>query len=169
MVDKVHEYIKWIWFKTNHINPKKIALFESNKLDLFDLINDLGGLLDILESVANSWRDNFGAEINSLEIIYDSIEDGSISKWKGDFDEDLHKSVSNLKKLTISLLEEYLKVTDPNVLESAIEADSKWLICPNCKDAWESNSLNAMVVCPKCERAFQNPRIVDIKKAKTNL
>lgn len=137
---------------------KKIVLFENNKIELFDLVNDLSGLLNALESVADSWKDNFQAEINSLEMIQDSIEDGSISRWKGNVKEDIHKSVSALKKMTISLLEKYLKISDPNVLESAIEADSKWFMCPKCNDAWESNSLDGMVVCPKCDCAFHNPR-----------
>jgi len=137
---------------------KRIRLFENNKLGLFDLVNDLGGLLNTLESVPDSWKDDFQAETNSLEMIRDSIEDSSISKWKGNFKEDIHKSVSKLKKMITSLLEKYLKIPDPNVLESAIKANSNWLMCPKCNDAWESNSPDAMVICPKCECAFHNPR-----------
>jgi len=137
---------------------KKICLFETSKLNLFDLVCDLRGLLNALESVADSWKDDFQAETNTLEIIHDSIEDGSISKWQGNFKEDLHKSVLKLKKMAISILEDYLKMPDPNISEHAIEADSNWLICPKCNDAWESNSLSAMVVCPKCECALHNSR-----------
>ncbi|MBI3901102.1 MAG: hypothetical protein HY324_03000 [Chlamydiia bacterium] len=137
---------------------KKIVLFENNKTELFDLINDLNGLLNAIESVADSWKDDFQAEINSLEMIQDSIEDGSISRWKENFKEDIYKSISALKNMTCSLLEKYLKISDPNVLESVIEINSKWLMCPKCNDAWESNSLDAMVVCPKCDCAFHNPR-----------
>ena len=137
---------------------KKIILFEDNKINFFDFVNDLTGLLDALESVADSWKHDFRAEINTLELIQDSIEDGSITSWIGNFKEDIHNSVSKLKKITTSLLEEYLKTSDPNALDSAIEANFMWLICPKCNDAWESNSLNAMVICPKCDRAFHNPR-----------
>jgi hypothetical protein len=136
---------------------KKIDLFETNKLDLFDLVNDLSGLLNALESVPDDWRKDFHNKINILEMIHDSIEDGSISKWKGNFKQDIHKSISKLKNMAASIIEKYLKIWDPNIIESAIAASSNWLICPNCNDAWESNSSNAMVICPKCERAFRNP------------
>lgn len=136
---------------------KKINLFENNKLDLFDFVNDLSGLLNALESVSDDWRNDFQNKINILEMIHDSIEDGSISKWKGNFKQDIHKAVSKLKNMVASIIEKYLKILDPNIIESAIAAASNWLICPNCNDAWESNSSNAMVICPKCECAFRNP------------
>lgn len=137
----------------------KIFMFEKDKLDLFELICDLGGLLNELESVSEFWKDDFQAEVNALEIIYDSIEDGSISRWKGNYREDLHDAISKLKKMAFSILEEYLGQPDSNISESAIEGDSNWLICPKCNDAWESDSLKAMVICPKCHRALHNPHM----------
>ena len=137
---------------------KRISLFENNNLELFDFVDDLGGLLNALTSIDDSCKDNFQVEVNSLGMIRDSIEDGAISRWKGNFKEDIHKSVSKLKKMASSLLEEYLKISDPNVRERAIEANFKWFMCPKCNDAWESSSLDAMVVCPKCDCAFHNPR-----------
>lgn len=137
---------------------KKINQFVHNKLDLFDLVTGLDGLLNVLESVTESWKNDFKVEINTLEMIRDSIEDGSISKWQGNFKEDIHQSVSKLKNMTAFLMEEYLKKLDLNISESAIEAASNWFICPKCNDAWESISSSAMVVCPKCECAFRNPR-----------
>jgi hypothetical protein len=145
---------------------KKIALFENNRLDLFDLVGDLGDLLNALESVPDNWKNDFLSETNTLEMIYDSIEDSSISRWQGDFKEDIRKSVAKLKKIVASMLEEYLKISDPNIIESAIEAFSNWLICPKCNDAWESISPNAMVICPKCECAFHNPRLSIMKENK---
>ncbi len=137
---------------------KKISLYELNKLDLYDLVCDLIGLLNALESVPNAWKDEFRSAINILELIHDSIEDGSISRWKGNFKEDMHKSVSKLKNMSTSMIDEYLKRTDPSIIESAIEASSTWLMCPECNDAWESRSRHAMVICPKCESALHNPR-----------
>lgn len=145
---------------------KKISLFENYKLDLFDLIGDLVGLLNALESVTVSWKDDFQAEINTLEIIHDSIEDGSISRWKGNYKEDIYNAILKLKKLTVSVLEEYLEKSDPNVLECAIVESSNWFICPKCNDAWESDSFRAMVICPKCESAFHNPRASNVKTTK---
>lgn len=138
---------------------KKIFMFENKKIDLFELICDLGGLLNALESVSKSWKDAFQAEVNALEIIHDSIEDGSISRWKGNHREDIHNAISKLQKMTLSILEEYLGQSDSNISERAIEGDPNWLICPKCNDAWESDSLKAMVICPKCDRALHNPRM----------
>ena len=42
----------------------KIFMFEKDKLDLFELICDLGGLLNELESVSEFWKDDFQAEVN---------------------------------------------------------------------------------------------------------
>lgn len=137
----------------------KIFIFENKKIDLFELICDLGGLLNALESVSKSWKDAFQAEVNALEIIHDSIEDGSISRWKGNHREDIHNAISKLQKMTLSILEEYLGQSDSNISERAIEGDPNWLICPKCNDAWESDSLKAMVICPKCDRALHNPRM----------
>lgn len=137
----------------------KIFIFENRKIDLFELIRDLGGLLNALESVSKSWKDAFQAEVNALEVIHDSIEDGSISRWKGNHREDIHNAISKLQKMTLSILEEYLGQSDSNISERAIEGDPNWLICPKCNDAWESDSLKAMVICPKCDRALHNPRM----------
>ena len=64
--------------------------------------------------------------------------------------------------MSLSILEEYLGQSDSNISESAIEGDSKWLICPKCNEAWESDSLKAMVICPKCNRALHNPCMANI-------
>lgn len=142
----------------------KIFMFEKDKLDLFELICDLGGLLNELESVSEFWKDDFQAEVNALEIIHDSIEDGSISRWKGNYREHMHDAISKLKKMAFSILEEYLGQSDSNISESAIEGDSNWLICPKCNDAWESDSLKAMVICPKCDRPLHNPHMHENEK-----
>jgi hypothetical protein len=44
---------------------RRINLFEADKLDLFDLVNDLGGLLNVFESISVSWIDDFQIEINN--------------------------------------------------------------------------------------------------------
>ncbi len=142
---------------------KKIFWFEINKLDLPEIICDLEGLINVLQYVSDFWKEEFRSEINSLEIINDSIEDGSISKWKGNYQEDIHNGIKKLKKMIISMLEEYLGRSDSNILEKAIIGDTCWLICPKCNDAWESDSLTAMVVCPKCCRALHNPRATQYK------
>ncbi|MGE3556360.1 MAG: hypothetical protein AB7M93_26020 [Candidatus Obscuribacterales bacterium] len=140
------------------IIKSEIRLFREGKADLVDLVGDLIGLLDVLESIGGDWKDEFRAEVNLLEMICDGIKDGSISRWKGDFNEDLNHSVIALETMVRQLLDGYLKTSDPGVLDNAIEADSTWLMCPNCNEAWESTSLNAMVICPGCGGVLHNPR-----------
>lgn len=136
---------------------KKIVLFEENNLGLREIIGDLSGLLNVLEHVSASWKDDFQSEINTLEIIHASIEDGSISRWKGDYKKDMHDAISKLKMMAISIIEEYLEKSDVNISETAIKGGPDWLICPNCNDAWKSGSIKAMVICPKCGRVLRNP------------
>ena len=137
---------------------KKIYQFEHKKINLFELVGDLRTILNALETVNGTWKDDFQEEINTLEIISDSIEDGSISKLKEDPGKFFHDSTSKLKKMATLLLEKYLKIPDPSILEKAIILDTQWLMCPKCTDAWDSISKDAMVICPKCEHAFHNPR-----------
>jgi|GEM_PF-6525765 len=141
---------------------KRLNLFECGKLNLFDLNYDLSGLLNALESVADSWIDDFQSETYTLEMILDCIEDRSIAKWQGNYKEDLLNAIYRLKNLTVSLLDEYLKKSDPKVVERAITESSNWFICPRCIDAWESDSLVAMVICPKCQCALHNPRTSNV-------
>ena len=137
---------------------KKLLMFKENKIDLFDFINSSNLILNSIEGLSVNLRNSFQSKINFLEIINDSIEDGSISRWRGDFEEDLDKTVEDLKKMISRLREDYLKIPDPKITEIATEGDSKWLICPSCSDAWESESSDAMVICPNCEYICHNPR-----------
>ena len=137
---------------------KKLLLFEGKKIDLFELIKELNTILNALEKISDSWKADFQSKINFLELIHDSIEDGSISRWKGNVKEDLDKTILGLKQMIFILVDEYLKMPDYRITETAIQGDSKWLICPHCNDAWESISSDAMVICPKCEHVCHNPR-----------
>ena len=51
-----------------------------------------------------------------------------------------------------------LEISENDISQSALILDKNWLMCPNCIDAWESTSLNAVVICPKCSMTFHNPR-----------
>jgi hypothetical protein len=46
---------------------EKIELYENSKLDLHNSIYDLIGLLNALEFVDDSWKNDFQSEINFLE------------------------------------------------------------------------------------------------------
>jgi len=55
---------------------------------------------------------------------------------------------------------------DPNVTEQATHLEDKWLVCPLCTEAWDSESVYPMVRCPKCQEKLYNP--LHTKKTKTN-
>jgi len=76
-----------------------ISMFENHSLSLSDLVHKLNGISNALESVDNDWKDHFRIENNILEIINDSIEDGSISRWEGDYKISLLKTIEKLKNL----------------------------------------------------------------------
>jgi hypothetical protein len=54
-----------------------------------------------------------------------------------------------------------LEFPDPAIVETAQIGDDNWLICPLCIDAWESKTLDALVICPKCHHVYNNPRYHD--------
>lgn len=138
---------------------KKIILFEENKIHLYHFITDLQGLLNALEAIPESWKHEFQKQLNELELIYDVIEEEGISKWKGNYKEDMQTSINKIKNMTSLILENYLENSDVNISEKAEDAGLNWLICPKCNDAWETDSLKAMVICPNCESALHNPRL----------
>lgn len=70
------------------------------------------------------------------------------------------RSVNNIAQLVDHLLSSYEQVPDISVQSVAQELDTQWLLCPLCIDAWQNNSKNAMVVCPKCNEGLHNPRYI---------
>jgi hypothetical protein len=51
-----------------------------------------------------------------------------------------------------------LEYPSPTATETARELQEDWVICPQCSDAWESESDLALVRCPKCRASLRNPR-----------
>lgn len=49
---------------------KKITLYRRDDLILLNLINDLGSLVDVLETVDDSWKEEFRNWVWDLEEIY---------------------------------------------------------------------------------------------------
>lgn len=72
--------------------------------------------------------------------------------------EKVKETQGKLNKTLNDVIEEELKVYDHTVKKSATVLDKAWLMCPDCKDAWESTSKNAMVICPKCNQVLHNPK-----------
>jgi uncharacterized CHY-type Zn-finger protein len=51
-----------------------------------------------------------------------------------------------------------LEFVDPSVTKAAEAIDGNWVLCPVCSDAWEFESTDAMVRCPKCQSVLRSPR-----------
>lgn len=52
-----------------------------------------------------------------------------------------------------------LEFSDPIITLHAQIGDESWLICPECFGAWLStDTLDALVLCPKCNLKLNNPR-----------
>jgi predicted Zn-ribbon and HTH transcriptional regulator len=52
-----------------------------------------------------------------------------------------------------------LEFLDASAEKMAENIDGHWLLCPACCDAWEFESPDAMVRCPKCHSILRNPKI----------
>ena len=130
-------------------------LFRHEKIDLFDLINNLIGLSNTLESPNSHWKDAFRSEINTLEMLYDSMQDGSVSNWKGDPKEDMNTSILKLKDMLTSLIKEHLNSVDLNSLEIIRLESSNWIICPKCQNSWKLDFPVSIEFCPKCLHTFR--------------
>jgi hypothetical protein len=62
-----------------------------------------------------------------------------------------------------------LEFPNNSIKEKAQIGDEKWLMCPSCIDAWEdSDSRNAMVICPMCKQMFHSPRYRSPNERKKN-
>lgn len=52
-----------------------------------------------------------------------------------------------------------LEFPNPTIKEFAEIGDREWLMCPKCIDAWHwPSDRDALVVCPKCNTTYNNPR-----------
>lgn len=131
---------------------KNLQLFNLGKIDLLQLIENLRGLLHAIEFDRNDWKDAMEALINDLDY-HEYIEENR----------DVELVVDNLKSLTNSFLTDYLTIPDPKIDAIAIAEEPNWLICTRCYEAWQTKSLLAMVVCPRCENALHNPFFILLK------
>ena len=50
-----------------------------------------------------------------------------------------------------------LEFMDPAVTRAAETLDGDWMQCPACSEAWECESPDAMVKCPKCQSVLRSP------------
>lgn len=146
------KYIYWI-----------IELFLSKKIDT--------------NSFCNCFHDSYGLEIetenltNEEESCLDSLNQVARRcttseedlKSSGFFysEKELREKVKEVHEKLGSLdalIKKELKVPNLNISKIATSLDEKWLMCPDCIDAWECSSQDAMVICPMCNQVLHNPR-----------
>ena len=137
------------------------------------------------ESFCDDFHDSFGLEIDSdflstsEEKAFDDLNEivGRYSSSEQDHEkypglyytekelfEKVKETQEHLGKTLKELVVEELKDPDDTVTKSASILDNTWLMCPDCIDAWEESSKNAMVICPKCNQVFHNPRFQNEKE-----
>jgi hypothetical protein len=75
-------------------------------------------------------------------------------------DKEIEDYISEVKNQIIDGCYEVIKFINENRHPSKTAAicDEKWLMCPECMDAWESKSSERVVICPYCNKLFLNPR-----------
>lgn len=150
-------------FKQIRLMSKKIESFEEHKLALHRLINDLRDLLNTLESVNESWKRTIQTEINTLELIEECFNDGTISLWDENPTTVEKNSLLEIKKQTKFIIISYLQQPNFSIKLRAQIIDGNWLLCPNCQEAWELLSSDAMVICPKCDQILHNPHYLKME------
>ncbi len=80
---------------------------------------------------------------------------------------DFYDKLSNGNENEVNIFKSYKELMDLEFPDRGIKilakiADTEWLICPSCTDAWEhSESRDALVRCPKCLLVYKNPRYRD--------
>jgi len=102
--------------------------------------------------IFNSWKQD---NKNMKRLIFAFPEWANHQSFYGDLfdgDEQVCATFHKYEKLM------NLEFPDPNVVESAQVGDGQWLICSLCIDAWQNQSQDALVICPKCQTILNNPR-----------
>lgn len=137
------------WIKT------KLSYRKINRTILHNLVNDLSGLIDNLEGVPTEFINEIRKEMNTLDLINYDIADESINV-EG-YQKDIEQSFVHIKSLVTTMLESYVSQIDPDIRDVALKLADDWVMCPYCQEAWQTNTQDKMVICPKCSSASINP------------
>lgn len=137
---------------------KKINGYKLGHIYLADLISDLEGLISIFED--GGWKAAFISHWGKLEVVYALALHNEKKQFDTKDQKNINNSIEILIKMTTTALKDYLLVPDVSVVKSATTLGDKWLMCPDCSEAWESASKTAMVICPKCDISLHNPRYI---------
>lgn len=93
---------------------------------------------------------------NALVVTYTELNDefNALKKTQKEIGVNLLKTID---EFTIKTRSELL-LPIREVKEVAQELDDNWLLCPNCQEAWQSQSKYGMVLCPTCNHKLHNPK-----------
>ncbi len=52
-----------------------------------------------------------------------------------------------------------LEFSTESVLDYADLLGDGWLLCPSCREAWQTSAVGELVRCPQCSVVLRNPRL----------
>jgi hypothetical protein len=137
---------------------KNIELFRKNYIGFFDFSENTYLIYRSINFLDNEIRKAFFEEILNIESIYAGIKDSGRDSFNEKEKDVIDKSIKKISDLVNYCLESCLKNYNFTVSGVAKIGDEKWLICPDCLDAWECISQDPMIICPYCDKMLHNPR-----------
>ncbi|MDP1978688.1 hypothetical protein [Undibacterium sp.] len=144
----------------------RIDLCRRDALHICQIFYALGSFLNQLQLVSSNWAAQYQDFTLDIEIEYALSLDEEAEEMRDSRKKVICTCLDGLKELILNKIKdskntllECLNFSDPDVSDIATLLDAQWLMCPKCTDAWESVSPRPMVICPKCKRLLQNPRV----------
>ena len=140
---------------------KQLFLLKEGKIDLGTLVSRLEALLNVIESVNIAWKDLFQSEWANLELVYANLlytGHEELNLFEKEF---VNQTINNLNDMVLNILKTSLNQnkTLNNSIKRALLIQERWLMCPDCSEAWKPSSCDAMIICPACDQLLQNPLI----------
>lgn len=141
-ISTIHCY-PWYLLKSKH---RKHALYYP--MCLFSIVDD---------RLSKHWKIRIGNDYydNNIEIVEFGFYDPKASPC-------LYGSYLEGDPLISEWFIEKLRIMDVEFDDkfnpmTAVMIDGNWLLCPNCGEAFESNSNDGLVICHKCSSTMNNP------------
>ena len=115
-------------------------------------------LFDITDNrLPSCWQYAFWGDDERIPILamwgYEEIVNR-----KDHYDDLIERKSSALSIFYARRREIELSHPSPEVTDKAEIIEGKWIMCPNCCDAWECELTWGMIDCPNCSAVLLNPR-----------
>ncbi|KKM14269.1 hypothetical protein LCGC14_1707820 [marine sediment metagenome] len=138
----------------------KYLIFDENNTP-FWYLNKLFEIID--NKISKFWYLDFLKEESLISAMWGYYELVNIENHNDDLMKENKDNLEEKEKAALDIFyqrkkEMDLEFPDDSIKEKASIVDNNWLMCPTCVDAWESNSIFAMIECPKCKKVMHNPR-----------